>query len=182
MSKHKKKNANETNDNVPDNLTLYEREFYGDTEEKEETRQMIIFKLGSEWYGIDIINVSEVVPLTTITPLPSVPNYIEGIFNLRGNIVSATDLKSFFGLTKSSISENNRIIVITHKGISTGLLVDGSEQTIEVPLSKIEEPMVTLEDEKNSMIEAQAGIDGKLIAILSAPRIIEKTRLTPSNT
>lgn len=166
-------------------IALYEDEIYGEKEAPEPTRNFVIFLLGGEWYGVDMMNVDEVVPCPILTFIPNVPGHIEGIFSLRGNIMSATNLKTVFGLSPDSAqhaehrtqNDKRRIIVISDDGVSTGLLVDGSEEAIIVPVSKVEPAVSTLAGERGYMIEGQFRQDEKLIAVLSAEKVIEKTRV-----
>lgn len=119
--------------------------------------------------------------MPAVTPLPNLPDRILGIFNLRGNIVSVTDLRKVFGLASSEAGEvtsRSRVVVIESEGISTGLWADRAEETVEIPLSRIEPAVATLSGEMGEFIEGQVEWNGRLIAILNAKKVIEKTRLT----
>ena len=148
---------------------LYERE-----ELKEQTRQIIVFRLSREWYGVEITKVKEVVKVGKITYLPSSPEYIAGIVNLRGKILSATDLKTLIGLPHEEPTDKTRIIAVESGMLETGLLVDEVVETIEVPVSKIQPPLVTLPAEEAEYIEGQCKVDNKLIALISIEKILEK--------
>ncbi|MFH1684621.1 MAG: chemotaxis protein CheW [Candidatus Margulisiibacteriota bacterium] len=151
-----------------------EEDFYEENPPEEEKKQLIDFHLGKEWYGIEIIKVREVVKVPPITYLPGAPPYILGIANLRGNILSITDLKKIFGLGAVESSPANRIIVVEHEGIETGLLVDKIEKTLDLPVSKIDPPMATLEGPAAEYIEGEAEIEGKLLGILKIEKLIQK--------
>jgi purine-binding chemotaxis protein CheW len=171
-------------------ISLYEDEIYGEKEVPEPTLSVVVFSLNDEWYGIDIMHVEKVVPASSITLLPNTPEHILGIFNLRGNIISITDLKKIFGLPadvdghgsrvtshgKSSIHDRQRIVVVQSKGMATGLLVDGSADSHEIPLSEIQPPVATLGQEEGEIIEGQFKLNERLIALLNAENLIEKTR------
>jgi purine-binding chemotaxis protein CheW len=148
---------------------LYERE-----ELKEETLQLIVFRLSKEWYGVEIARVREVIKVGKITYLPSSPEYIAGIVNLRGNILSVTDLKTMFGLPHEELTEKARIINVESGMLETGFLVDEVTESIEVPVSKIEPSLLTLPAEGAKYIEGQCKVDNKLIALISVERILEK--------
>ena len=146
---------------------LYERE-----ELKEQTRQIVLFRLSREWYGVEIANVREVTRVGKITYLPSSPEHIAGIVNLRGKILSVTDLKTMIGLTHEEPTDKARIIAVESGVLETGLLVDEVVESIEVPLSKIEPPLVTLPAEEARYIEGQCKVDNKLIALISVEKIL----------
>jgi len=148
---------------------LYERE-----ELKEQTQQIIVFRLSREWYGVEIAKVKEVVKVGKITYLPSSPEYIAGIVNLRGKILSVTDLKAMIGLPHEELTDKARIIAVESGMLETGLLVDEVVESIEVPVGKIEPALVTLPAEEAEYIGGQCKVDNKLIALVSVERILEK--------
>ncbi len=151
------------------NEDLYERE-----ELKEQTRQIIVFRLSQEWYGVEITKVREATRVGKITYLPSSPAYIAGIVNLRGKILSVTDLRTMMGLPQEELTDKTRIIAVESGMLETGLLVDEVLESIEVPVSKIEPPLVTLPSEEGGCIEGQCKVDNKLIALISVEKILEK--------
>lgn len=167
-------------DEPTEKLSLYEEELYGEQEAGEAMRQLVIFCLGEEWYGIHILNVYGVVPVPDVTLLPYVPGHIMGAFNLRGTIVSVTNLKPIFGLPEGELGEKSRVVVIGDRkhGVTTGLLVDGSVEAVEVPLSKIEAPVPMLDAERQGLIEGQVEWQGRLIAVLNTQKVLEKTKGT----
>jgi purine-binding chemotaxis protein CheW len=148
---------------------LYERE-----ELKEETLQLVVFRLAREWYGVEITKVKEVIKVGKITYLPSSPEHIAGIINLRGNILSVTDLKAIFSLPYEEQTEKTRIIAIESGILETGFLVDEVVESIEVPVSKIDPALLTLPVEGAKYIEGQCKVGDKLIALISVEKILEK--------
>jgi purine-binding chemotaxis protein CheW len=156
-------------DMAHDEDDLYERE-----ELKEETLQIIVFRLAREWYGVEITKVKEVIKVGKITYLPSSPEHIVGIVSLRGNILSVTDLKTIFTLPYEEPTEKTRIIAIESGMLETGLLVDEVIESIEVPISKIEPPLLTLPADGGRYVEGQCWTGKKLVALLNVEKILEK--------
>jgi purine-binding chemotaxis protein CheW len=148
---------------------LYERE-----ELKEKTLQLVVFRLTREWYGVEITKVKEVLKASKITYLPSSPEYIAGIVNLRGYILSVTDLKTILNLPHEGPTEKTRIIAIESGMLETGFLVDEVVESIEVPVSKIERTLLTIPAEGANYIEGQCKMDDKLIAIINVEKVLEK--------
>jgi len=148
------------------------KDLYESEELKEQTRQIVLFRLSREWYGVEIANVREVTRVGKITYLPSSPEHIAGIVNLRGKILSVTNLKTMIGLTHEEPTDKARIIAVESGVLETGLLVDEVVESIEVPLSKIEPPLVTLPAEEARYIEGQCKVDNKLIALISVEKIL----------
>ena len=157
-----------------ENIAHYKEDLYERVEFEEETLQIIVFRLSREWYGVEIRKVKEVIRVTKITYLPSSPEYIAGIVNLRGNILSVTDLKRIFSLPYEEPTEKTRIIAVELGILETGLLVDEVIESIEVPLSKIEPSLLTIPSEGAKYIEGQCKVNNKLIALVSVQKVLEK--------
>jgi purine-binding chemotaxis protein CheW len=157
-----------------EDMAYYKEDVYEREELKEETLQLIVFRLAREWYGVEITKVKEVIKVGKITYLPSSPEHIAGIINLRGYILSVTDLKKIFGLPHGEPTGKTRIIAIEYGILETGLLVDEVVESIEVPVSKIEFALLTLPAEGAKYIEGQYKVDDKLIALINVEKVLEK--------
>ena len=155
-----------------EDMNLHQEDLYEREAPKEEALQLVIFRLAQEWYGVEITKVKEVTKVGKITYLPSCPEYIAGIINLRGNILSVTDLKRILNLPHEELTEKTRIIAVEFGTLETGLLVDEVIESIEVPLSKIEPPLITIPSEGAKYIEGQCTVDSKLIALVSAQKVL----------
>ena len=93
-------------------ITLSEDDLYEEVEVREAVRPLIVFRVSQEWYGVDIDKVREVVKFDQITRLPSAPPHIAGILNLRGSILSVTDLKKIFGFEDEETASKPRLVVV----------------------------------------------------------------------
>lgn len=157
-----------------EDMALDEDDLYEREELKEDTLQFIVFRLAREWYGVEITKVKEIIRFGKVTYLPSSPEHIAGIVSLRGNILSVTDLKAIFRLPYEGSTEKTRIIAVESGVLETGLLVDEVVESIEVPVSKIEPPLLTLPAEAVRYIEGHCRAGNKLVALLSVEKILEK--------
>lgn len=153
-------------------ITLYEEDLYDAPEVKEQTVKFVVFRLAGEWYGVEITKVKEVVKVNSITYLPSSPEHISGIINLRGNILSVTDLKKIFGLPPEELTEKSRLVVIESGILETGLLVDEVAEAMEAPASKIDPALLTIPLEKVEYIEGECKLDDKLIGMLKVEKVL----------
>ncbi len=107
-------------------------------------QQYLSFRLNEEWYGLTVYQLVEVLPLPKITRVPSVPDYILGVMNLRGEVLSTIDLKKFLGLPQGKSPTDPTIVVVEHEGVRTGLLVDGIGDLVSLtPEDLTEEPLLT---------------------------------------
>lgn len=157
-------------------ITIYEEEFDEQEAPKEKSVQLVIFRVGSEWYGADAAKVREVVKSGIITYLPSAPDYIDGIVHLRGNILSVTNLKNIFGLPAARPDKGSNLVVIVSGDIETAILADEVTSLEEVPLSRIDPALATIAPEKAGYIEGQCTIDDKLVGILNVDKLLAKPR------
>ncbi|MFT7374296.1 MAG: purine-binding chemotaxis protein CheW, partial [Oleiphilaceae bacterium] len=96
----------------------------------DEVLQWVTYKLGEETYGINVMQVQEVLRHTEIAPVPGAPDYVLGIINLRGNVVTVIDTRSRFGLPSSDISDNTRIVIIESDDQVVGILVDSVAEVV----------------------------------------------------
>lgn len=92
--------------------------------EKGESRTVLEFLLSSERYAIDSLRVGEVCLINKLTPLPCTPDFVMGIINLRGEILTVIDIKKFFSLPHRGITNLNRVIVVEYDGVEVGILAD----------------------------------------------------------
>lgn len=100
-------------------------------------KQYVVFRLGQEEYGLEIMNVQEIIIPTQLTKLPNTPPYFVGVFNLRGHIIPLIDLKIRFSLESSEKNEESRIIVI-RLDKPVGILVDSIHEVIMIGSQEIE--------------------------------------------
>ncbi len=150
-----------------------EEALYEKKEVQEERIPLIIFRLSREWYGVEMTKVREVIKVGSITYLPSSPEYISGIVNYRGNILSVTNLKKILGLPLGELDEKTRIVVIESGMVNTGFLVDEVVESIEVPKNRVTSVMLTIPPEGAKYIKGQFQMNDKLTAILHVERILD---------
>ncbi len=102
------------------------------------------FTLHPEKYAFEVVNVSEVLTMNELTPIPGTPAFIMGVVNLRGHIISVVNLKSFLGLTEGGLTQLNKIIVISDGKMIFGVLADEITGFSNFPSDKLLEPPVNL--------------------------------------
>ena len=104
----------------------------------EEVFQWVTFKLENEVYGVNVMQVQEVLRYTEIAPVPGAPDYVLGIINLRGNVVTVIDTRLKFGLMPAEITDNSRIIIIEAEKQVVGILVDSVAEVVYLKASEID--------------------------------------------
>jgi purine-binding chemotaxis protein CheW len=102
--------------------------------------QIVCFKIGNEEYGIDILQVQEILKLPKVTKLPKSKPYIMGVIDLRSKVLPIVDLSKRFGIESNKLTENSRAIVVNISGKKVGLGIDSVSHVIKVNASDIEPP------------------------------------------
>lgn len=100
--------------------------------------QYVIFKLDKNEFGIDIMNVKEIIPYQESVSVPNTPDFIEGIINYRGNVIPVINLRERFDMDVNEITKDTRIIVITLNEKEVGFIVDEASQTIRLNEEQID--------------------------------------------
>lgn len=140
----------------------------GDRQEE----QLVLFRLADEYYGLDIGCVREIIVWQPVTRVPRTPPFIEGVINLRGQIIPVIDLRRRFGLPETERDRSSRIVVVEIASVVTGLVVDAVSEVIRLPTSAIEPPSEVLAVDA-AFIRGIARTDQRLIILLNAERILD---------
>lgn len=144
----------------------------------EKIRQFVEFKLGEEEYGVDILQVKTIERMMPITRVPKAPPFVEGVINLRGEIVPVIDLKKKFDLAQSGITDNTRIIIVTLEDITVGMIVDSATEVIQLPQEAIEPaPSITGGIDSN-FLDGVGKIDGQLLILLNLSKVLKPQEVT----
>ncbi len=138
----------------------------------ETTEHLATFVLDSEEYAVDVHVVQEIRRVTEITAVPRAPEFIRGVINLRGRILPVVDLKRKLRMGQVEIGKGSRIVVVRLKDRLLGLLVDGAQQVLKVPLSRIEPPPEEVVAGGGDYIRGVAKLDDRLIILVDLARIL----------
>jgi purine-binding chemotaxis protein CheW len=133
------------------------------------------FKVGRETYGVPITSLHEIVRVPEITAVPDAPDYMEGVINLRGKIVSVIDLRKRFGEPKTALNRRNRILVVEHGGRLSGLIVDSASEVIKIPVADVEPSPTVLQDGGLNCVTGLGKYHGRLIVLLDMAKLLENS-------
>ncbi len=137
--------------------------------------QLVTFKIDQEEYGIKIDNVQEINRMTEVTKVPNAPCYIEGIVNLRGNIIPALDLRRLLKISEKERTDATRIIIADFDGKRTGIIVDSVSEVLRFEQKLIEKPTEILSSGVDSdCIEGVGKLNGgkRMILILDIGKVL----------
>lgn len=115
--------------------------------------QWVTFRLDGETYGINVMQVQEVLRMTEIAPVPGAPDYVIGIINLRGNVVTVIDTRKRFGLLPTEADDSTRIVIIESDNNIVGILVDSVAEVVNLRDSQIETAPNVGNDESSKYIQ-----------------------------
>ncbi|CAM3846720.1 MULTISPECIES: chemotaxis protein CheW [Vibrio] len=138
----------------------------------DEVLQWVTFQLEEETYGINVMQVREVLRYTEIAPVPGAPDYVLGIINLRGNVVTVIDTRSRFGLVDGEVTDNTRIIVIESEHQVIGILVDSVAEVVYLRSSEIDTTPSVGTDESAKFIQGVSNRDGKLLILVDLNKLL----------
>lgn len=111
------------------------------TESSHSLQQLVTFELFGEVFALPILDVREIIRLTAITPVPQAPGFVEGVINLRGQIIPIVDLRKRFGVDTQTATDETRIIVVElGNGMVIGLIVDAVREVERIPTESILPP------------------------------------------
>ena len=130
--------------------------------------QLIIFTLEEQEYGIDISYAKEIVRIPPITRIPDMPAFMEGVINLRGNVIPVINLKKKFDFAQSEKSMDHRLLILDLEGISLGIIVDDVSAVVKINEQAIEKLSTEIATIGGNSVNGIAKIDQRLILVLNA--------------
>jgi len=129
--------------------------------------ELLTFQVGGQEYAIDIMSVREIRGWTKATPLPHAPNFVRGVINLRGTVLTIVDLADRLGMGPTEPSERN-VIIVVHTGKETvGLLVDAVSDILAINKSELQSPPEMSADNEQSYVSALMIANERMIRILA---------------
>jgi purine-binding chemotaxis protein CheW len=134
--------------------------------------QWVTFKLAGETYGINVMQVQEVLRYNEIAPVPGAPPYVLGIINLRGNVVTVIDTRHRFGLQSGELSDNTRIVIIEADNHVVGILVDSVAEVVYLRQSEIENAPNVGNDESAKFIQGVCHKNGELLILIELDKLL----------
>lgn len=138
----------------------------------QEQMQCVTFTLEDEIYGINVMQVQEVLREIEVAPVPGAPHYVIGIINLRGNVVSVIDARMRFGLPPRESTDLTRIIVIEIQQHIIGILVDSVAEVVDIGRNEIETAPNVGTDETSRYIDGVVSRDDKLLILVDLNKLL----------
>lgn len=142
-------------------------------EQKAKEYQLVVFSIGNEEFGVEIGQVREIVRFVQITYLPKAPVFIEGVVNLRGQVLAVIDLAKRLGIESHPRTESTRIIVVDVENNRVGMIVDSVSEVLRLPSEDIDEvPMLVDTDVPEHYIRGVGKLKDRLLVLLDLNKIL----------
>lgn len=141
--------------------------------------QWVTFRLDQEYYGVNVMQVQEVLRMTDIAPVPGAPSYVLGIINLRGNVVTVLDARKRFNLNAKEADDATRIVIIEVNGQVIGMLVDSVAEVINLRSSDIEaSPNLGNDDsEQSKYIQGVFSREDDILILIDLNKLLSDSEL-----
>lgn len=145
-----------------------------ETKTVDESMQLVGFAIGRELFGVDILKVREIIRDASITSIPNSPDFVEGVINLRGNIIPVIDLRKRLNLLQEEKGEKKIwILILEVEGRVTGFRVDSVTKVLKILVRGIEAPPeIVTAGLESQYIDGVCDIDGRLLILLDFARIL----------
>ena len=137
-------------------------------------RQLVVFHLGVELYGVDIACVHEIVRMQTITTVPRAPAFVEGVINLRGKVIPVIDLRHRFHLAAADHTRASRIVVVEIGDQVVGLVVDSVSEVLRITPALIEPPSPVVAGIDSEYLHGIARLPDRLVIVLDLHRVLAR--------
>lgn len=140
--------------------------------------QLVTFLLGQEEYGIPIASIQEIDRLSKITQTPRAPKFVDGVTNLRGEVIPVLSTRTLFGLEPKSADDRTRVIIVDFGGAKTGLVVDAVKEVMSIPSRNIAPPPASItHDGEGQFISGIGKVDDgkRMIVLLDVERVLNRT-------
>lgn len=135
-------------------------------------RQLVVFDLAGEVYGVNIEAVREIIRMQAVTYVPDAPEFVEGVINLRGRVIPVVDLRKRFSLTVTEVSEQSRVVVVDIGGEDIGVIVDAVTEVLRIAADSVEPTSSLVTTEDSYYIEGIAKVDDRLLILLDINRAL----------
>lgn len=135
--------------------------------------EFLCFRVSNEIYGINIMDIKEIIKPREVTEIPRAPVFVSGVLSLRGTIIPIIDMRLRLGLSQEESTGKERIVVIKKNNSFSGLLVDEVTQVVKVPLDAVEAAPAVLDGIDRDFISGLGRSDGRFIIIVNLENIAD---------
>ena len=139
--------------------------------------ELITFGIEGQLFGIDIMTIREIRAWSPVTRLPSVPNYVAGVVNLRGTVLPVIDLSVRLGWPVTETTPRNPIVVTEFQGQSRGLIVHDVNDIVSIDSDTMQQPETGAQDSVSHFLEGIAPLDNEMVMVLDLAKLMSTDEL-----
>ncbi len=137
-------------------------------------RQLVVFQLADEQYGVNIQDVREIIRTPAVTKIPSAPEHVLGVIDLRDTVIPVIDLRRRLALNVGEASDDNRIVVVEAHGHQVGVLVDAVKEVLRIGEDRVEANSAVVSTAESYYIDGIAKLDKSLLILLDIEKALDQ--------
>jgi purine-binding chemotaxis protein CheW len=150
-----------------------------DVDSTDDLLQLVIFQLGGEEFGVEIMQVQEIIRMPDITRIPQSPEYVEGVINLRGKIIVVINLDNRFELHSKERDDDSRIVIVEVGDNVVGMIVDSVSEVLRLSTSNVEPaPEIISAKIKADYLKGVGKLDDRLLILLDLERVLSDEEMS----
>ena len=142
-----------------------------------ELLQVVTFQVGQETFGLDILKVHEIIRFQPLTRMPNLPDYMEGVLNLRGKIIPVVNMRQVMGLDRQETNSTTKIVVASVKDEVLGFVVDSVSEVLRIGSDNVE-PSPRVRQAKQNYISGVGKVDDRLLLLLDLDQLLGEKETT----
>ena len=162
--------------NLAQNTVEAANEALRETAAKTGLLQIVSFRVGGEEFGLEILKVQEIIRVQDLTRVPNLPDFVEGVINLRGKVIPVIGLRRWFGLEQREHDKYTRIIVVEARGAVLGFIVDSVSEVLRIAANTVEPPPRIGKVERD-YIAGVGRLDDRLLLLLNLDRLMTSSEI-----
>ena len=135
--------------------------------------KLVIFTLLDSYYAFKGEHIKEILPVSKISMVPGVPDFILGVINVRGDIESVININDFIGLHEQDADKTNNIIIAEGEGIRSGILVGSVEDVMDFREDAIQPPLSSLNEKIKQFVIGETDYKEKSVTVLNVSEIFK---------
>ncbi len=143
-------------------------------QEKDEILQLVSFKVNGEEFGVNILQVQEIIRMMKITKVPQSKDYVDGVINLRGRVIPIVNLRRRLGMLNAEESNKTRIIVVEIGNKTVGFIVDEVKEVLRIPKSITEPPPKAMSGIDSAYITAVGKLEDRILILLDLEKLFSE--------
>ena len=148
-----------------------------EVETDQDLMQLVTFSIGEEEFGVNILQVQEIIRTMEITNVPRAPDFVEGVINLRGKVIPIVDMRSRFGLENKEHDKYTRIIVVEFEMIIVGFVVDSVSEVLRIPASSVQPPPPVVAGLDSDYIDGVGKLEDRLLILLDLDSLLNNEEM-----